>query len=47
MQSQHLLFSLLFLRGGWDGGGTRGKKWGGGGGGGGGGREHGTFLVIG
>lgn len=46
MQSQHLLFSLLFLRGGWDGGGTRGKKWGGGGGGGG-GREHGTFLVIG
>lgn len=43
MQSQHLLFSLLFLRGGWDGGGTRGKKWGGGGGG----RELGTFLVIG
>lgn len=26
MQSQHLLFSLLFLRGGRDGGGTMGKE---------------------
>lgn len=26
MQSQHLLFCLLFLRGGRDGGGTRGRS---------------------
>lgn len=44
MQSQHLLFSLLFLRGGRDGGGIRGKEQGGGGGG---GRLRGAFLVIG